>query len=429
LLFVFSVDCGSNAISNVKLRGAQVALSFAAGDVHLQNVEVSNSLTVLSVAFNASLQLSDCRFHDNRVVLESVRDIWHINVSSCVFMRNQKPLRLREVRYVGVEDSRFSDNTQSSYIWAYRYPVALSVKRSRFDNDEVTITARRNAHLSASVEDCIFNSSALTLVVQGYRRSSILVDKSTFNASRITASLASQGLNLSIVASSFRRMVNRYRGAVEVTASYLSSAQSVVITDNVFEQNSGAPCIRFDLLSVSSNVKPGGISIVGNRFTNHSGSNVIVINDRAYYHVQLRRNAFQNPLCPYEIEVQSSWKSGYAINSSENWWGSANRTYVAGRVSDFFADSKKAEVSITSVYADPELTQLEIFPELRTWNVIGGKLVGGQLDRNVTLTSSSAPYLVSKTIYIPKGFYLHVEENVTLHFAENRGVVVEGKSI
>jgi len=417
----------------VKVRGAEVALSFAVGDVRLQNVEISSSVRALSLASNASLQLSNCRFYDNQYVLNAAQNIWHLNVSSCGFNRIRYALRLREVRFVGVEDSQFSDNTQSLYISAQRYPVALLMKRSRFDNNDIQITARQYARLSASVEDCVFNSSTLRVSTHGRRESSIvMVANSTFHSSRITASLVSQGANLSIVGSSFRRVVQWYwaaAAAVELSASYLRSVQNVVIADNVFEENSGVPCIKVNTPALSTDMNAGSISIVGNRFSNHSGSNVIVLNDRAYHRVQLRRNAFQNPLCPFEIEIQSPWKSGYAINSSENWWGSANRTYVAERVSDAFVDSKKAQVSITSVYADPEMTQLEIFPELRTWNVTDEKLVGGELDRNVTLTSSSVPYLVNKTIYIPKGFYLHLKENVTLHFAENRGVIVEGKSV
>jgi len=413
------------------MRGAELALSFTAGDVRLQNVEISNSVTALSLASNASLQLSNCRFYDNLYVLNAAHNVWRLNVSSSGFRRNQNALRLRAVRFVDVEDSQFSDNTQSLYISARSYPVALFMKRSRFDDNEVEIRDTWDARLSASVEDCVFNSSTLTLYAQGYRAesSTVVVANSTFHSSRIYTYLASQGLNLSIVGNSIRRVVNRYRAAVELSASYLRSVQYVVIAENVFEENSGAPCIKVNTPALSTDMNAGSISIVGNRFSNHSGSNVIVLNDRAYHRLQLRRNAFQNPLCPFEIEIQSPWKSGYAINASENWWGSANRTYVAERVSDFFVDLTKAQVSITSVYADPEMTQLEIFPELRTWNVTDEKLVGGELDRNVTLTSSSVPYLVNKTIYIPKGFYLHLKENVTLRFAENRGVIVEGKSV
>ena len=78
------------------------------------------------------------------------------------------------------------------------------------------------------------------------------------------------------------------------------------------------------------------------------------------------------------------------------------------------------------MYSDPDMTQLDVFPDLRTWNVTDGKLVGGELDRNVTLPGSNSPYFVNKTIYIPTGFQLQLKENVTLHFAEQRGIIVEG---
>jgi len=455
------VDCGANVISNVKIRGAELALSFTANEVHLQNVEVSNSVTALSLqASNASLQLSDCRFYGNQYVLNAAQNMWHVNVSSCVFKRNQRALQLRDAQFVGIVDSQFSDNTYclyssvsyglqvnvSSSVFRRNYHVvwldrasfvgvvdsqfsdnsqsfstrynALFMKRSRFDDDAVVMTAKL-----AFIEDCVFNSSTLRVGAY-YRPLLISVTNSTFNSSRIQTS--SRGLNLSIVGSSFRRMVYQQQAVVDLSASYLDSA---VISDNVFEENSGSPCIRVNVPAISGFIKPGNLSIVGNRFTNHSDSNVVVINDRAYHRVQLKRNVFHNPLCPFEIEVQSPWLSGYAVNSSENWWGSANRTYMAERVSDFFIDSKKAQVSITSIYTDPEMAQLEVIPDPRMWNVTDGKVVGGQLDRNVTLTNSTVPYLVSKTIYIPKRFYLYLEGNVTMHFAENRGVVVEGEFI
>ena len=421
LLSVYSVDCGSNVLSNVKIRGAQVALSFVIGDVHLQNVEISSSLAALSLPSKASLKLTNCRFYDNQFAINAV-DAGHVNVSSCVFERNQNAVLLRQVQLLDFEDSRFSGNTRSLSVLALKSHAALFIKRSRFVDNSVEMTTRQNAHLSASVEDCLFNSS--TLVVSGIHQSlisSIVVANSTFHSSRVRVSTSVHGLNVSIVGCSFRRMV--YQDVIEFSAS---SLQTVMIADNIFEENSRASCIKVDVLAVSSDVTAGSINIVDNSFTNHSGANVIVINDRAYHQWQLRRNVFQNPLCPFEIEVQSLWRSGYAINSSENWWGSTNHTYIAERVSDVFLDSKKAKVSITSVYSDPEMTQLEAFLDARAWNVTDRKVVGGELDRNVTLTSSNIPYIVNKTIFIPKGFQLHLKANVTLHFAEQRGVIVEG---
>ena len=101
---------------------------------------------------------------------------------------------------------------------------------------------------------------------------------------------------------------------------------------------------------------------------------------------------------------------------------------IRDRISDVFLDSSKAKVSLTSIYTDPEMTQLEVFPDQRTWNVTDGTLVGGELDRNVTLTGSAVPYFVNKTIYIPKGFQLLLGGNVTLRFAEQRGIIIEGIS-
>ena len=381
-------------------------------------------MTALSLPLKSLLKLINCRFYNNQFAINA-RDAGHVNVSSCVFERNQNAVLLRQVQLLDFEDSQFSGNTRSLSVLALNSHAALFIKRSRFVDNSVEMTARQNAHLSASVEDCLFNSS--TLVVNGYHRqsliSSIVVANSTFHSSgvRVSTSVVSHGLNVSIVGCSFRRMVSQ--AVIEFAAP---SVQSVMIADNIFQENSRASCIKVDVPAMSSDVTAGNINIVGNSFTNHSGANVIVINDRAYHQWQLRRNVFQNPLCAFEIEVQSLWQSGYTINSSENWWGSTNHTYIAERVSDVFLDSKKAKVSITSVYSDVEMTQLEAFIDPRAWNVTDRKVVGGELDRNVTLTSSNVPYLVNKTIYIPKGFQLHLKENVTLHFAQQRGIIVEG---
>jgi len=78
------------------------------------------------------------------------------------------------------------------------------------------------------------------------------------------------------------------------------------------------------------------------------------------------------------------------------------------------------------MYTDPEMTQLEVIPDPRTWSVTNETIVGGELDRNVTLARSDIPYFVNRTIYIPKGFQLLLGENVTLHFEEVRGIIIEG---
>jgi len=61
LSVVHSADCGSNVISNVRIYSAEAALSFVVGDVRLQNVEIHNSLTAVSLLDMTSLQLTNCR--------------------------------------------------------------------------------------------------------------------------------------------------------------------------------------------------------------------------------------------------------------------------------------------------------------------------------------------------------------------------------
>ena len=337
---------------------------------------------------------------------------------------------VRGAQLVDVEDSRFSaNNNEALSVTASRSSAtAVFIRRSRFDNVALSMTAEQHADFSSSVDDCLFNSSRVE--VDGYtssRVSSIRVSNSSFQSSgvRVVTPLESHNLNLSIVRCSFRRLA--YQPVVELVTPAMNS---VTISDNVFEENSRDPCVKFTVPEVSGFVSPGLVSVVGNIFTNHSGASVIVLDFSAYndfyHHVQLRRNAFQNPLCPFEIEVRSRWRDGYEVNASENWWGSTSRTYVAERISDVFSDSRKAKVSLTSMYTDPEMTQLEVIPDPRTWSVTNETIVGGELDRNVTLAGSDTPYFVNRTIYIPKGFQLLLGENVALHFEEVRGIIIEG---
>ena len=407
----------------MKIRDAESALRFVVGDVSLQNVEIASSRMALSLPAKSSLRLTSCKFHNNQFAVNAV-DVRHVNISSCAFQLNQNAVLLRQVQLVDVEDSLFSGNAQSLFVSSSSSHGAVFIKRSRFDHNAVVITTERNAELSAFVEESRFSSSKLE--VNGYRSpsliSSVVVANSTFQSSgvRIDGSVASQ-----IFGCSFRRLVRRlsYQAVVELTGS---SLHNVTLAGNTFEENRRAPCVKVHVLAAPGYITPGFISIVGNSFANNSRANIIVIDDRAYHRMQLQRNVFENPLCPFELEVQSPWRCSYAVNASENWWGSANRTYVADRISDVFVDSQKAKVGITSFYSDREMTQLEVFPDLRTWNVTSDGLVGGELHRNVTLASSDTSYFVNKSIYIPSGFQLQLEGNVTLHFAERRGIIVEG---
>lgn len=425
ILYNLHTDCGSSAISNVKIRNAEAALSFVVGDVCLQNVEIASSLNALTLPSKASLQLIGCKFYDNKFAVNA-NDAGHVNISSSTFERNENAVLLRNRFQLVVDDSRFSGNTQGLSVSTSSSYVAVFIRRSRFDDDTVQITANyRNANLS--FEGCSFNSSRLTVhVYQPRRTSSVSVANSTFQSSsvRLTTYSSSQMINISIIGCSFRQLV--YRPVIELYAWLL---RNVTVAGNVFEQNRRATCIKVRATSSSGRLAPGVISIVKNSFINQSDANVIVIDDQNYHRTQLRRNVFQNPLCQFEIELQSPWRSGYAVDAGENWWGSMNRTYVAERVSDFFLDLQKAKVNITSIYSDPEMRQLEQFPELRTWCVTDGNLAGGELDRNVTLSSSNISYFVNKTIYIPRPYQLQLEGNVMLHFAERRGIIIEGRLI
>ena len=428
----------------MKIRGAETALSFVMGNVSLENVEISScSSRALSLPSQASLRLINCRFYNNYYVVNA-GNAGQVNISSCVFERNHYAVQLRRTDLVHVEDSRFSDNAQGLYASAYYSHAAILIKRLRFYDSSVEMTGQ-----SVFVEDCIFNSSNLAVHEQ-YRphlssviianssfqlshlavhgQSSVIIANSSFRSSRVSVYIQriSPNSSVSIVGCSFRWFVGfGYQRVVDLYVA--PSLRSVSLTGNTFEENDRAHCIKVHVSAASSHVDFGIISIMGNRFTNNSGANVVIIDDRAYSHLQLRRNVFQNPYCPFEIEVQSPWKGDYVINASENWWGSTNRTYISGRISDVFLDSTKAKASITSIYSDPKMTQLELlFPDLRSWNVIDRKVVGGELYRNVTLTSLDVPYFVNKTIYIPKGFQLQLKENATFHFAETRGIIIEG---
>ena len=419
------------------------------GNVSLENVEISScSSTALSLPSQASLRLINCRFYNNYYVVDT-RNAGQVNISSCVFERNYNVLLLSRTELVHVEDSRFSDNAQGLSVSAYYSHAVILMKRLRFYDSSVLMIGQ-----SVFVEDCTFNSSNLdvredyrshlsTVIIanssfqlshlavhEQYRSrlSSFIIANSSFQSSRVSVNMqwTSPNSSVSIVGCSFRWLVGfGYQRAVDLYVA--PSLHSVSLTGNTFEENDRAHCIKVYISAASSYDDFGIISIVGNRFTNNSGASVVVIDHRAYSHLQLRRNVFQNPYCLFEIEVQSPWRGDYVINASENWWGSTNRTYISGRISDVFVDSTKAKASITSIYSDPEMTQLELlFPDLRSWNVIDRNVVGGELNRNVTLTSLDVPYFVNKTIYIPKGFQLQLKGNMTLHFADTRGIIIEG---
>ena len=332
-------------------------MSILVGDISLENVEITHSVTALSLRSQVSLQLINCRFYNNLYAVNG-RDAGLVNISSCVFERNENAVYLHGVELVDVANS-------------------------------------------------FFQSSGVSVDMRG----------------------TSSNASVSIVGCSFRRLEGlSYWKVVYVDLHVTHSLHSVSLSGNTFEENYETHCIKVYISAASSYDDFRIVSIVGNSFNNNSGASVIVFHgDSAYSHLQLRRNVFQNPYCPFEIEIQSPWRGDYVIDASENWWGSTNRTYISERISDVFLDSTKAKVSITSIYSDPEMTRLEqLISDLRTWNVVDGKLVGGELDRNVTLASSDVPYFVNKTIYIPKGFQLQLKENVTLHFAQQRGIVIEG---
>jgi len=210
------------------------------------------------------------------------------------------------------------------------------------------------------------------------------------------------------------------------TALYLRLASnvnpdnySVVIRDNVFRSVRGRGLGSVVYLYCSS-VHVPNISLTGNDFYFNLARTTVLTSCAGLF---VRENTFVNPDATYDYRVKVLHQTVATMFAPLNYWNATTFDEVAERIYDHADDERYAAVQVSPWYLDRNRTQTA---SGKHTFFKGPFEIGGEIESNITLSSTEQPYRVTKNIFVPLGRSLVIEAGVTLLFTEG-GITVEGE--
>jgi len=403
----------------------------------MNNVAILHSKTALNTPSTVmnNISLNDCTVQGNIIGI-FFNPSGTITVARCTFLNNQYGLYLNQgVNGIGsaiLLDSVFIGNQIGLYAYCnsyYYYNFTLVITNTLFFNHEYqgiqlqlyNYYGYGSPQIHVYIQKCIFNSSQIYWYT--LENSIITVQDSIFANYTGSAIYASGKAALISVTNTTIMEINGF--GVEIALDALLT--QLLIDDNNFKLINQQACISVAIQPQS--LSDSNISISGNTFVNNTVQNVIALYDQSNGHSKIVENIFENPESTYDLLISSPWKSGYVIEASRNWWGSTDQSYVLSRISDFYLNYKTAEVNLSVIYSNVDLSLEMSTSKWRSWSSVNQTL-GGRLDQNVTLNDTeSTTYNISTSIYVPKDIQLVVTGQMILQFLQSRGIVVEGRTI
>ena len=398
----------------------------------VSNIEVRNSrvgIEIISVPpLLQNWTFDTCTLRGNKVGMRLNNSG---SVLSSSFIDNQIAIQLTSNRFsfptsIKIADSIFDSNNQgitTDITWdGERINLTLLVKGCSFnkhaqDGIRLDYSSYYDPQMiTALIRDCILNASAINL---NSGKNSIDVDNTTFtNSPQNSLSIGGWCRTVTLTNSTF---INSRSNAFDVAPSYLETIQ---LYGNRFYGNRQSFCINIDFRYQSSRPIPrSNTNIIGNWFINNSVSTAAInINDISKRNNVITRNIFNNPSSNFELYVTSSFQLNNVISASGNWWGKSDKDWVLARIYDFFIDTSKVVVEVSSVYNDSDLNVHIDSASWRDWKIVNNSITG-RLVQNVTI--GSRLFTVYGSIYIPKFLRLEIR-NAELLFLGLSGIIVDG---
>jgi len=402
----------------------------------MNNVAILHSTTALNTPSTVvnNITLNDCTVQENTIGIYLNR-IGTITIARCTIFNNQYGLYhnqksnlqgsviLLNSAFLSNQIGIYSPDPGSIY---HENMVTLIITNTIFFNHAsqgIQLLIYDNDYgyhlFDLHIQGCVFNSSQIYWRTKG--NCIITVQDSIFANYTGSAMYASGQASLISVTNNTIKKINGF--GVQIALDALIT--QLLIDDNDFEHINQQACISVAIQSSSD----CNISISGNKFVNNTVQNVITLSDQSNCYPKIVENIFENPKSTYVLLISSPWKLGYVIEASRNWWGSTDRIYVVSRISDFYLNYKIAEVNLSVIYLNVDLSVEMSTSTWRSWSSVNQTL-GGRLYQNVTLNDTeSTIYNISTSIFVPKNIQLVVTGQMTLQFFQSRGIVVEGRTI
>ena len=401
-----------STVSNVEVRNSRVGIEIISVPPLLQNW-IIDTCTLLGnhvgMRLNNSGSVLGSSFIGNQIAIQLTSNLFSvptfIKIADSVFDSNNQGITT-DINTWGGERINLTLLVEGcSFNQHANYGIILNYA-SYYDPQMIT----------ALIRDCSLNASRIYL---NSGKNSIDIDNSTFtNSPQNSLSVGGWCRTVTLTNSTF---INSRSNAFDVVPSYVETIQ---LYGNRFYGNSDSFCINIDFRYQSNDQIPrSDTNIIGNWFINNNVRTAAInINDISKRNNVITMNIFNNPYSKYELYVTSSYQFNNVISASGNWWGRSDKDWVLGRIYDFFIDTSKVVVEVSSVYNDSDLTVLIDSASWRDWKIVNNS-IGGRLVENVTIGFQS--FRVYGSIYIPRFHRLEIH-NAELLFLGLSGIIVDG---
>ena len=197
---------------------------------------------------------------------------------------------------------------------------------------------------------------------------------------------------------------------------------SVVISDNVF-RSVGRQLLEsvvsvYCISGFSRHVL--NVSLTRNEFYFNLASTTLLTSCAGLF---VTENTFLNPDATHDYKVRVQYQDVATMFAPLNYWNASTFDEIADRIYDHEDDERFASVQVSPWYLDVNRTQTAS-GEHKFFK--GPFEIGGEVESNITLSSTEQPYRVTQNIVVPLGRSLIIEAGVTLLFTDG-GITVEGE--
>ncbi|KAI0216742.1 hypothetical protein LSAT2_031293 [Lamellibrachia satsuma] len=212
--------------------------------------------------------------------------------------------------------------------------------------------------------------------------------------------------------------------ALSLNLRYSAPNDALTIVNNRFVDHTGGPVVQLQFSSYKATS-----DIRDNIFQNNTGDGAVMVyiinNDATSTEsVSVVDNVFDNPSSAYDLKVNIPYSEGHTMYAVRNWWGGQSTSHVQNRIFDHSFDSTKAKVEYEPYRLTREMNSLS---QAANGFVRDNGTIGGIVEEDTVLEKRDTLYVVEEDIVVPRGVTLTIEAGVVLLFLRG-GITVDGKS-
>ena len=444
-LLIFTA-CSDIEFSYTRIFGAEVGISSASPYLLLQHVVIESNVRGVRTTGDAltNLRIEDSSISNNGNEGVDAQGQGEVIVTRSSFNDNNYGLRSGNLLTLKVDDCFFANRIYGYYVSGALSDVHIrdtvfsdvrsglylhmssttetrniTVQNCTFTGQTYRYYGMVRVYLSSyayrvRISDCDFHDNAYAIQVTGNGNSgsSVLIENVAI------ARHSYQGINISSVYTPVEIRRSTFVDNSGNTVQLSNNRRGGYVVDRcTFVANYGNYVIKMSQQQVES-------FITNNTFVNNTATTTLIFGDTNQGELHCTQNSFANPGADFEMTIDKSWADSYTIDAAYNWWGTNDTTSIHRKIRDFFHDLTRAEVSLSPIFDDTSMestqntTELDFSPD---GTAIGGRLVEDTTWSPVDMTE------VEFTIHVPHGLTLTIRSNGTLPFAQDIGILVQGK--